>query len=830
MNKSNDISGAAASAHGSTRWVTRLSAAAWLLVVGVIVGSWTLCDWLIAVPEDVEVRYVGRSKCTTCHQSQAEEWQGSHHDKAMDPALEETVLGDFNDTELVHHGITSRMFRRNGKFMVHTEGPDGKMTDFEIKYVFGVDPLQQYMVEFDRPGSLPDDGQHVGRLQVLRISWDTKAKQWFYLDPPDVKEKLEPTDDLHWTGIAQRWNTMCADCHSTNLQKKFNAKSGQYHTSFEEIDVSCESCHGPGSLHAELAEAKSLFWDRRHGYGLAKLKEKSSQAEIQTCAPCHSRRSIVHADFRPGNNLYDYYANELLRPETYHDDGQIMDEVYVYGSYVQSKMFRKGIRCSDCHNPHTTKIKFTDNRLCTSCHQHPSAKYDTAAHHQHKAGSTGASCVECHMPSTTYMEVDPRRDHSLRVPRPDLSVTLQTPNACTGCHLERTTLDKDQKQELGLREYADWLRVARAGNATVAADLQKINAWAAGAVKKWYPTSKHRGSHFASALKAARDRDPAAGEQLRKITKNREWSPLVRASALMWLDPFEVSNAEVLFRNLKDPDPQVRRAALGALQGFRGTEEPFYADLVLQASRLLRDPVRSVRTAAAEVLAPVPPAMFTTKQRKAFQNAVAELEKGILANNDRAAAYVTLGLLYENLGRRKDAIKAYRQGMHVEPMATGPRANLAELLQRNLEEKIRQIQQSQRIQDTERIVELMKGLEDEQREIETLRQQELVHFARDANYAPENPMVQYRYGLALYRNGQMDEAEKRLLTSHQLDEENTTFLVALARLLQQRQKFEEAIKYARKLIALDARHGEFLQELLQQQAAPAPRGSAPSPN
>ena len=425
------------------------------------------------------------------------------------------------------------------------------------------------------------------------------------------------------------------------------------------------------------------------------------------------------------------------------------------------------------------------------------------------------------MPATTYMKIDPRRDHSLRVPRPDLSVTLQTPNACTGCHLERASVSKETIQQLKLREYADWLRVARDGNESVARELQKVNTWAAEAVDRWYPNSKFRSAHFAQALKAARNRDPTADAQLGKVTRNRSYPAIARASALMWLDPSRSDeNAKILFRNLKDPNPQVRRAALAALQGFTGTTDQPYQELVVQATKLLKDPVRAVRTAAAEVLAPVPRHMFKLKQQQALKAALAELEQGILANNDRAAAYVTLGLLYENLNRRDKAIKAYRQGIHVEPSATGPRANLAELLQREMEEKLRQIEQSKQINDTKRVEQLLRGLEQEQQEIETLRKEELVNFARDAGYAPENSMVQYRYGLALYRDGQLEKAEERLLQAHHLDEQNAMFLIAVARLLQHREKFEEAIQYARKLVALDRRHGQFLLELQQQRNVP----------
>ena len=272
------------------RW---LGIGALLLVL--LVGALVWADWYYGLPEGAEAHYVGRQSCIECHQPQHEPWTGSHHDLAMDLATEKTVLGDFNDAELTHHGITSRMFRRDGKFFVNTEGPDGKLADFEIKYVFGVDPLQQYMVEFDRPADMPEN--EIARVQVLRVSWDTQAKKWFHLDPPDVKEKLAPDDDLHWTGVAQRWNNMCADCHSTNLQKNFDVASGTYHTTFSEIDVSCEACHGPGSLHVQLATAPSLFWDRKRGYALAKLKDaKSNVPQVQACAPCHSRRRVVQAE------------------------------------------------------------------------------------------------------------------------------------------------------------------------------------------------------------------------------------------------------------------------------------------------------------------------------------------------------------------------------------------------------------------------------------------------------------------------------------------------------------------------------------------------------
>ena len=359
-------------------------------------GAWASVDWYSAVPLDTldAAQYVGRETCAKCHQQQTQLWTGSHHDRAMEIASEQTVLGDFDNAEFSRFGVKTRMFRRDGKFMVHAEGPDGEFRDYEVKWTFGIEPLQQYMVELDD-----------GRVQVLRVSWDTRKNEWFYVAPADARdERLMPGDPLHWTGMAQNWNTMCAECHSTNLRKNFDLATNSYHTEFAEIDVSCEACHGPGSAHVELAESRSLFWDRRIGYGLTNVLKGADHAhQVDTCAPCHSRRVGINADYRHGDAFLDSYNPQLLEAGLYHADGQILDEVYVYGSFLQSRMYREKVRCSDCHDPHSLKLKFEGNQLCTQCHQ--PGKYDSPIHHHHdieKAHAAGATqCVNCHMISRT---------------------------------------------------------------------------------------------------------------------------------------------------------------------------------------------------------------------------------------------------------------------------------------------------------------------------------------------------------------------------------------------------------------------------------------------
>ena len=63
----------------------------------------------------------------------------------MQEANERTVLGNFANASITHFVVTSIFFRKDGKFVVRTDGPDGKLRDYEIAYTFGVYPLQQYL-------------------------------------------------------------------------------------------------------------------------------------------------------------------------------------------------------------------------------------------------------------------------------------------------------------------------------------------------------------------------------------------------------------------------------------------------------------------------------------------------------------------------------------------------------------------------------------------------------------------------------------------------------------------------------------------------------------
>jgi hypothetical protein len=801
-----------------------LTVAIGLLVLLITAGA--VADWWIGLPQDAAAGYVGRQSCIQCHQQEAKLWQGSHHDLAMDRATSETVLGDFNDAKLEHYGITSTMYREDDKFMVNTEGPDGEMADFEVKYVLGVEPLQQYMVEFDRSDGMPPD--EVGRLQVLRVSWDTGGRKWFYLRPPDVDEKLDPHDELHWTGVAQRWNNMCADCHTTNLQKNFDDKTAKYQTTFSEIDVSCEACHGPGSLHVEIAQTKGLFWDRHHGYGLAKLKDKhSSKAQLDTCFQCHSRRSrIVKPEYRPGTDYYEHFGNELLVENTYFADGQVMDEVYVHGSFIQSKMYHKNIRCTDCHDPHTARLKHDGNKVCTSCHEHPAGKYDSPAHHRHNTNGKGASCVECHMPETTYMAVDPRRDHSLRVPRPDLSVQLGTPNACTRCHLDRAKIPPARRADF--TQYLDWMLAAR-DDAEVRSALATVDKWAADHCNKWYGEKQDKLPHFANVLAAARQDKPEVENELAAFATNKRLPGIVRATCLQELARFGRETAiKTSVRLLEDDDIQVRSIAVANLQILNSSNQRDVKQLIRLLVPFLEDPAGTVRVEATRVLAFVPPGMLDGQQRRTLRSSIREFEASLMSNSDRAGPHLVLGSLHEFSGNVEAARKAYETAMRVEPRATFARKNLAALLDRQAEEaeaEVGQLARTDRQQAIERAIEAQKL----RQRAGKLREEELVLLQRDVRLAPENAGIQYEYGLALYNNDRNEEAEKALARAVELSPNTAQFVGALGLLYHAQKRYSKALPYLERVLELQP-DDEGYRRLLEEVRKQAASESGPQPN
>jgi len=741
-------------------------------------------------PRARSARYVGRATCTSCHANETKLWTGSHHDLAMQEARDGTVLGDFDGARYEYHGVVSTFTKKDGRYHVETDGADGALHDFEIAYTFGVDPLQQYLIAF------PD-----GRLQALNVCWDARSKElggqrWFHLYP---NENVAHDDILHWTGPYQNWNFMCAECHSTNVHKNYDEAKDVFATTWSELDVSCEACHGPASDHLEWAEsAKSSDGPARSNAGVdrssthasapsahastkgfvASLREsapgawvmdsstgiarrdrpRASDAELEACARCHARRSQLTEDWLPGRPLADTHRPALLERELYEDDGQNKDEVYEYGAILQSKMHAAGVTCTDCHDPHALALQ-PGNAVCARCHA--ADRFDTPAHHHHEQGARGSLCIECHMPARNYMVVHTRHDHSFRVPRPDLAVTLGTPDACSACHSDHPA------------------------------------SWAADAIARWRPKKRASLAHYGEALHAARIDLPGASASLAALAADEKSPAIVRASALERIgDHLTRTALSPLARGLSDADPLVR---LGAAIALRDAPVELRAQLL---ATLLRDPVRAVRVEAGRELAVVPAGDLASDVREARDRALAEWIAVQRLASDRAESHVNLGALAAESGDLERAEREYRAAIKLSPRFPGSYLNLADVFR-----------QEARDPDAERI--LRSGLERVPKDPNLLAAlglalvrekrvgEALEPLGEAASLAPDEARHAYVYAIALSSLQQNDRALAVLAGAHARHPGDRDVLQALATISRDAHALSAAIEYAKKLVALD---------------------------
>jgi predicted CXXCH cytochrome family protein len=671
---------------------------------------------------DGPATFVGSGACQGCHEAEYRDWVGSHHELAMQVATRDTVLGDFNEVTFDYYGETTRFFERDDSFYVRTVDGSGQDREFKVAYVFGVEPLQQYLVEF--PG---------GRLQTLAFSWDTRSvadggQRWFHIYEG---EYIAPDDSLHWTGLQQNWNYMCAECHSTNLSMGYDASGDSFDTTWSEISVGCEGCHGPGSKHARLAQSNvedgayglevdlddqdDAAWIMNPETGIAARSAQRTELQQQpeACGRCHARRGIIAPKYEYGAPLAHTHLPTLLDEGLYFADGQILDEVYVYGSFLQSRMYRAGVTCTDCHNPHSAKLVSGDNPndVCAQCHL--PTKFGTVEHAGHVPDQAG--CVDCHMASRIYMVVDDRRDHSFRNPRPDLPNAIGTPSACANCHEDLEP----------------------------AAATAAIDGWRA-------PGGAALRPHFAEAIDAARR--GFANDQLRDVVQNPDYPGIARATAVSLLaQPFGSADFRLLEAELGSPDPLVRIAALRQLRSL-----PAELRMRLPGAALLDDPVRGARIEAAAAYAGLSD-LLPLEQARAFGGAATDLRTAYESLANRPEALVALATFETAEGDVSTAVRLYEQALRIAPRAVTARANLADTLRRLGEEGRAEdiLREGLVLDENSAALHHALGLSF----VRSGRPEEaLAELRRAAELAPGNPRFTYVLGIALNSMGKQAEA------------------------------------------------------------------------
>lgn len=741
--------------------------ALWLLLcfAGLAMG----CDQPESVPPQSEaespIRFVGSKACAQCHLPQSERWQGSHHDRAMEEATPESVVGRFDGSTLRHFDQTWRFTRLDDEFVVELEEPGRPLERLRVDYTFGVEPLQQYLV-----------ARRDGRLQALPVAWDARPREiggqrWFDLHP---EERIPRDDPLHWERLAYNWNSQCAACHSTQFAKRYDEENDRFESRSAEIDVGCEACHGPGSRHVSIhvgemgapGEGNGFevsfetwnpdAWQRESGARIAsRVARRSRDTQLEVCAPCHSRRTQIVDTPDVGAAFLEGHRPRLLDPGLYFDDGQIRDEVYVWGSFLQSRMVLAGVRCNDCHDPHSLELRRDGNALCAGCHDR--AAYDVKAHHGHIEGTEPADCVSCHMPERIYMQIDGRRDHSFPIPNPERSRILDAPDVCEGCHANR---DSD---------------------------------WAQAQIDSWRGQGATRPGHWSDHLiRGTRRRtDP---QRWLEIALESEFAPLVRANA--WaryaeeLDPTAATPPlEVLRERLRDGSSLERLAIIDVARRLA----PEFRTTLLRP--LLEDERFAIRASAAEALADLPNQQWRPADRAVLARALRDYRAAQQANAERPDAQANLGLLSVHYGELDAARVAYLRAIELAPYFVPAYANLADL-ERMLERDAAAVVWLRRAVELDpdgAAVRHALGLA-----LHRLGEFEeaLSQLAQASQTAPQEPRLVLGWALALDASGRREEAISTLVEAVDRGTTSADLQHALVALLRDHGELERARVHA----------------------------------
>ncbi|MCW8865924.1 MAG: multiheme c-type cytochrome [Colwellia sp.] len=667
---------------------------------------------------------IANQQCTVCHQEQQHNWQQSDHAKSMAIADEKSVLANFNNTKAEHYGQKAHFFIE-GKEYKATISYDDKSTTYAVKYTFGFFPLQQYLVNTGK-----------GKLQVLPFAWDTRKKsdggqRWYH---NYSHEEIRPEDRLHWQQPLQNWNGMCADCHSDGLVRNYNVEKNSFATQWDNINVGCLSCHGDMSNHANSNKKNASKskprnvtqditssrhptgqWLRSLGDKTAKWQgEKRDNTFMDTCFACHSLRAPLTDGIDAKKPFLDQFTPQLLAAPMYHADGQIKEEVYVYGSFLQSKMFAQGVSCLDCHDKHTMKLKAEGNGLCLQCHG-PEV-YNVKEHHQHENNSTGAQCVNCHMPDNRYMGVDDRRDHSFKIPRPDLSISFNTPNACTQCHEEKSN---------------EWA-------------VEQLNTWHGKAEilltskKDFMALSSGQGINL---------------EQHLHIIADEKLDVITRATAIQLLSyTTQTLTAEVLAPYLSHEEDLLRLSAASVATLLAPAER------VKLVSPLLSDTYKAVRVAAARSL-------LGSELLEVDQTAFNGAFKAVLKANDisswRGEGRANQGMLAAQMGDMSAAEKSLKAAINIEPYFETGYINLADLYRSQQRSALVTSVLSSGMKKIPNSGSLNYSFG-----LHLVRQKKLdkaiAYFEKSMNLSPNDPQYAYTFVLALDSSGQSQQALETL--------------------------------------------------------------------
>lgn len=708
--------------------------------------------------------YAGSASCQECHAEAYKLWAHSNHglaERLPTTNLDQTAFEPARN--IGPRSQPARVHGKAGNYSLTTVGLSRTQEFFQVERIIGHDPLRQMLLPF--PG---------GRWQATELAWDPHANEWFNVYGT---EDRQPGEWGHWTGRGMNWNTMCATCHNTRLRKNYDVTNDVFRTTMAERSVGCESCHGPMKAHNE--------WQYAHkGKDLKDptIKKLSRDQMFDTCAACHSRRGEITGDPKPGDSFFDHHLLSTVdESDLFYPDGQVRDEDYEVSAFMGSRMFHKGVRCMDCHDFHSAKVKLPGNMMCLSCHspgqtnapvinpvthsRHKVFGYDTNGtmlsfdlgdYHPKTIKETGGECVNCHMPQTYYMQRHLRHDHGFTIPDPLLTKQFGIPNACNRCHKDKST------------------------------------DWALEYVEQWYGDKMNRPyRQRAQIIARGKQGDEAARAELLKMLQTDEqdyWRAVAANMLERWAAEPEV--AAILAARLSDTNALVRQSIVQTLGALGESLSP-EVRAAIQAR--LDDPSRNVRVVAAHTLA----ATVELNSR-----AGSELQHMLQHNADQPAGQMQLGTLALARGDTTNALRHFQTATKWDAYSPGIRHETAIVLSQmgRPREALAELQAAVRL--APRDVEFRFKLALAWNELGDSRKV-LTELEEAVKLDPRHARAQYNLGLARNAAGNSIGAIQALLAAESAAPRDPTIPYARATIHAQLGQMREARAAASRALEID---------------------------
>ena len=720
--------------------------------------------------------YGGSASCRGCHEDAYETWSKSHH--AMAERLPDATHDDtaFAPTRTFHHATQQTTTRKsNGTYQVVTAGLTHTQEVFAVERVIAHAPLRQMLAPFSG-----------GRWQVTEAAFDPRSNEWFNVFGA---EDRRPGEWGHWTGRGMNWNTMCATCHNTRLRKNYDTTRDVFRTTMTERGVGCEACHGPMKAHNDWQ-----FTNKGKAAKDPTIKKLSRDQMFDTCAACHSRRGEITGDPRPGDSFYDHHLLSIVdESDLFFADGQVRDEDYEVTAFLGSRMFHKGVRCADCHDFHSAKVRLPGNMMCLSCHgpgatnapvinpvshsHHKVFGHDTngvmthldlAAYNPGAIKETGGECVNCHMPQTVYMQRHSRHDHGFTIPDPLLTKQFGIPNACNRCHTDKST---------------DW-------------SLEHV--------EKWYGEKMNRPyRQRAQTVARARTGDDSARDALLKMlqTDEQEYWRAVAANLLeRWIGEPSVANS--LVAKLTDTNALVRQNIVQTLGTLGETASP---EIRAALNQRLTDSSRNVRVVAAQHLA----ATLTLDSL-----AGSELQHMLQHNADQPAGQMQLGIFEFTRGNATNALRHFQTAARWDAFSPGIRHETAIVLSRlgRTREAVAELQEAVRLapRDAEFRFKLALAWNELGESVKVL-----VELEEAVKLDPRHARAGYNLGLARNAAGNPTGAIQAMLAAETAEPRDPALPYARATIHAQLGQMDEARRATRRALELNPQFTEAAT-LLQQ--------------